>query len=205
LIIINVFYIKMSSSPKEEIKLNKPKGDSNFFRGDSLLNESLRSNVDEIKENRKFIKFLLKNLNAKKNYSVDILKRDCIELLKDFKGDISKITDEEKNSCKDFNINVVIHYFVKEEKLEYLKAVVEAYYILIEDKEIFFEWFTRENSNHMTGFEIAAQRSNKDIIKYIYEIIKKTDVGKLKLNEKRNNLFHYAAKRNECFPIVKFF
>jgi hypothetical protein len=55
---------------------------------------------------------------------------------------------------------------------------------------------------NMTALEIAVQRPNKEIIKYLYEIIKKTDENKLRFREKRNNLFHLAAKRNECFPIV---
>ena len=99
---------------------------------------------------------------------------------------------------------LVVHHFVREEKMDYLKAIVEAYYVIIDDKEKFFNWFSAENSKELTPFDIASQRPNKDIIKYMYEIIKKTDEGKLRLTEKRNNLFHYAAKRNECYPIVTY-
>ena len=91
---------------------------------------------------------------------------------------------------------------MREEKLDYLKALTEAYYVLIEDKEKFFEWFTMENSENMTPLDIAAQFSNKDIIKYLYEILKKTNESKLRLTERRNNLFHYAAKCNQSYPIV---
>ena len=81
---------------------------------------------------------------------------------------------------------------------------MESYYILVDEKERFYEWFTMENQDSMTPFDIAAQYSNKDIIKYLYEILKKTDENRLKLTEKRNNLFHYAAKSNHCYPIVIF-
>jgi hypothetical protein len=58
-----------------------------------------------------------------------------------------------------------------------------------------------ENSMNLTPIEMAVQRGNREIIKFLYEIIKKTDEEKFKL-ENRNNLFHYAAKRDECYPIV---
>jgi len=80
--------------------------------------------------------------------------------------------------------------------------VTEAYYNLIEDKEIFYHWFCSENNDNMTPFDLASMRSNKDIIKYVYEIVKRREFFKYKLLEKRNNFFHYAAKKNECFPIV---
>ena len=46
------------------------------------------------------------------------------------------------------------------------------------------------------------QYSNTNPIKYLFDIIKNTNEKKLKLSEKRNNMFHSAAKSNECFPIV---
>jgi hypothetical protein len=54
----------------------------------------------------------------------------------------------------------------------------------------------------MNPFDLSAMRSNKDVIKYLYEIIKRRDFLKHKILEKRNNFFHYAAKKNECYPIV---
>ena len=62
-----------------------------------------------------------------------------------------------------------------------------------------------ENNENLTGFDIAAQRGNKDVIKFLFEIISKTDEGKLRLTEKRNSIFHYAAKKNQCYPIVFFY
>jgi len=83
--------------------------------------------------------------------------------------------------------------------------VTESYFEIIEDKEIFYQWFCSDNSQNMNPFDISATRSNRDIIKYLYEIIKTQNFLKLKLLEKRNNFFHYAAKKNECFPIVMIF
>lgn len=100
---------------------------------------------------------------------------------------------------------IVAHYFVKEEKLESLRIIVECYYVLIEDKDKFYDWLLAENSDEMTILELVAQRPNKEIIKYLYDLINKTDESKLRINERRNNLFHLAAKRNECYPIVFFY
>ena len=99
-------------------------------------------------------------------------------------------------------IILVIHVCIREEKFEILRVVTESYYDIIEDKEIFYQWFCSENSDNMNPFDLSAMRSNKDIIKYIYEIIKRRDFLKFKLLEKRNNFFHYAAKKNECYSIV---
>ena len=93
---------------------------------------------------------------------------------------------------------------MKKENLDYLKTIVEGYYILVENKDNFFNWITSENSEWMTPIDIACQFPNKETIKYLFDFIKKTSEKKLKLAEKRNNLFHYAAKSNECFPIVTF-
>lgn len=81
--------------------------------------------------------------------------------------------------------------------------MVDAYKYLIDENDRFFDWFLMENSQNMTVLDLASQRSNKEIIKYLYEVIKKADKNQLKFAERRNNLFHYAAKRNECFPIVR--
>jgi hypothetical protein len=99
-------------------------------------------------------------------------------------------------------INPVLHYCVKEEKYDYLLIINSAYKILIEENEMYMDWFLFENSVGMNILDLAAQRANKDIIKYIYSIIKNQRGLNLFMN--RNNVFHYAAKRNECFPIVSF-
>jgi hypothetical protein len=61
------------------------------------------------------------------------------------------------------------------------------------------------NRNYMTVLDISAQRGNKEIIKYLYSKVKDVDKSFLRLTDRKNNLFHYAAKRNECYPIVRLF
>lgn len=101
--------------------------------------------------------------------------------------------------------NIVVHILTADEKTEHLKIIVESYYLLVEDKEEFYNWFMMENKEELTGFDIAAQKGNKDVINFLFEIISKTDEGKLRLTEKRNSIFHYAAKKNQCYPIVFFY
>lgn len=101
--------------------------------------------------------------------------------------------------------NIVVHILTTDEKPEHLRIIVESYYLFVEDKDKFYNWFMMENKENLTGFDIAAQRSNKDVIKFLFEIISKTDEGKLRLTEKRNSIFHYAAKKNQCYPIVFFY
>jgi hypothetical protein len=96
----------------------------------------------------------------------------------------------------------VLHHCVREEKYEYLIAITEAYEYLLNDRSKFLNWFLGLNGANMNILDISGQRANKEIIKYLYSKIKDIDRSLLKLTDKRNNLFHYAAKRNECYPIV---
>jgi hypothetical protein len=61
---------------------------------------SNKSYNEEIKENRKFISQLLRQLSQKKNSPCDVLKKECIEILKTYERDIIMLVDDEKNSCK---------------------------------------------------------------------------------------------------------
>lgn len=97
---------------------------------------------------------------------------------------------------------LVAHICVKKENFDFLKAIVESYIYLVENKEDFYNWITAENSEGMSPIDIASQYSNTNPIKYLFDIIKNTNEKKLKLSEKRNNMFHSAAKSNECFTIV---
>lgn len=97
-----------------------------------------------------------------------------------------------------------MHILVKEEKIESLKIIVEAYYLELE-KDIFYAWFTSENQEKLTGLDISAQKNNKEIIKYLFGKISKTEEKVLRLDEKRNTFFHYAAKKNQSFPIIFFY
>jgi hypothetical protein len=179
----------MNNSSEDYVEINR---ESNL---------SSKSYSEEIKENRKFIAILLRLLSQKKNLPSEALRKECIEILKTYERDITVLFDEEQNTGIEVSLPLVIHHCVREEKYEYLVAVTESYEYLL-DRDRFFQWFLAQNSNNMTVLDIAAQRGNKEIIKYLYSRIKNIDKTVLRLTDKRNNIFHYAAKRNECYPIV---
>jgi hypothetical protein len=96
--------------------------------------------------------------------------------------------------------NLVLHICVKEERYESMIAIVEAYHYMFKNKASFTHWFFALNGNKMTALEIAAQKGNKDIIKYLYNQI--SDKSLLGIIGCRSNVFHSAAKNNQCYPIV---
>ena len=62
-----------------------------------------------------------------------------------------------------------------------------------------------ENKENLTILDIACQKGNKIIIKYLFSIISKTDESKLRLTEKRNSIFHNSAKNNQTYSIIFFY
>ena len=56
-----------------------------------------------------------------------------------------------------------------------MKVVTESYFDILNDKEKFYKWFCLENNEDMNAFDISAQRSNRAIIQYIYDIVRKED------------------------------
>lgn len=74
------------------------KSESTSYIPESGSSQSLMSNQEEIKENRKFISYIFRSLVQKKNHMYSSLVRLCIEILKTYKRDITKLVDEEKNS-----------------------------------------------------------------------------------------------------------
>jgi hypothetical protein len=60
----------------------------------------VNSTQDEIKENRKIITYVFRNLSQKKNQSNDILIKDTIDILTQSNKDVTKIYDEDMNTCK---------------------------------------------------------------------------------------------------------
>jgi hypothetical protein len=173
-------------------------------KNNSHLNESFISNQEELIHNRKFITYIIRSLNQKRIKSMEMLHIECLDLLKQYNKDITNLIDEDKNNRNlIFYFILVAHILIKEDKFSYLRSIVEAYYHLIDDKDKFYNWLTNENSENMTPLEIAAHSGNKEIIKYLYDIFKKANEERLKISSNRNNLFHYAAKSNQSFSLVK--
>jgi hypothetical protein len=73
--------------------------DSINLKNDSILNESVKGAQEEIKENRKFIQYVFRTLNHKKNMQSDVLHKECVEILRN-RDNITKIVDEDNNNCK---------------------------------------------------------------------------------------------------------
>ncbi len=151
----------------------------------------------EIKENRKIMNNLLKNLSSMKNNTCEELIKYVSDYLLNNSKDICELYDEEKNTLG--------HFLTKEEKEDQLKIIIDSYYLLLEDKDIFYKWFMLENKDNLTILDIACQKGNKIIIKYLFSIISKTDESKLRLTEKRNSIFHNSAKNNQCYPIIFYY
>jgi hypothetical protein len=82
----------MKNSLREEPEFTKN-------RNESMVSESIKSVQEEIKENRKFINYLLRTLSQKKNLPSEILSKECMEILRNCEKDITKLVDEDRNNC----------------------------------------------------------------------------------------------------------
>ena len=156
-----------------------------------------KEKILEIKDNRKIMNNLLKNISTMKNNTYEELIKYVSEYLLNNSKDICELYDEEKNT--------LAHFLTIEEKEEQLKIIIDSYYLLLDNKDIFYKWFMLENKENLTILDIACQKGNKIIIKYLFSIISKTDESKLRLTEKRNSIFHNSAKNNQTYPIIFFY
>jgi hypothetical protein len=74
--------------------------ESLFPQSQSSFNESFAAGHLDVKENRKFINYLFRSLNLKRSQPYDTLLKTCVEILRQYEKDITKIVDEDKNHCK---------------------------------------------------------------------------------------------------------
>ena len=161
-------------------------------------NSSLnKEKILDIKEKRKIMNLLLKKLSTMRGCTYEELIKFVSDYLKNKSNDICEIYDEANNT--------LAHFLTNEEKDEQLKIIIDSYYLLLDDKEQFFNWFMFENKENLTILDIACQKGNKIIIKYLFSILSKTDESKFRLTEKRNSIFHSSAKTNQCYPIIFFY
>jgi hypothetical protein len=65
----------------------------------SIATCSVNSTQDDIRENRKIITHVFRSLSQKKNQPNEILIKDITDLLNQSGKDITKIYDEELNTC----------------------------------------------------------------------------------------------------------
>ena len=139
-------------------------------------------------------------LNLAKSYKLrnsEDLQKSIIKTINESKIDPSYI--------RDTNGETLIHLIIKEDKLESLELIIESYITLLGFSDRFFEWFLSENNDGQTVLDICVKYSNKDIIKYIYEVVSKTTESNFRLKENRKGIFHYAAIYNQIYPIIYFY
>ena len=134
--------------------------------------------------------------------SYELLNSDDIQ-----KSIIKAINESEINPAllKDNNGETLTHLIIKEDKLDCLELIIESYITLLGFSDRFFEWFLSENNEGQTVLDICVKYNNKDIIKYIYEIVSKTTESNFRLKENRKGIFHYAAIYNKIYPILYFY
>ena len=105
----------------------------------------------------------------------------------------------------DDNKNTFLHILTENSKFYALKVICDTYYILIEDENLFFKWFFYENIEKLNVLDIASIKANKKILSYLYSILSKTNISWLKLDDienKKNTIFHYSAKKNKYYSIL---
>ena len=109
-----------------------------------------------------------------------------------------------QNICEiiDDNNNTFAHLLVNEENIDLLKIVCDIYYLLIKNKDEYYDWFLKENNENLTILDKASIKCNREMLEYFYEIISRTDGSKLKFNIKKNNIFHFSAKYNQYYSIL---
>jgi ankyrin repeat protein len=147
---------------------------------------------------------------------VNSIIKEVLDLAKNYKlmnseniqnSIIKTINNSEINPSyiKNQNGETLTHLIIKEDKLESLELIIESYITLLGFSDRFFEWFLSENKDGQTVLDICVKYSNKDIIKYIYEIVSKTTESNFRLKENRKGIFHYAAIHNKIYPIIYFY
>ena len=151
----------------------------------------------EIKEIRKTMTTIIRGITHMKNSPFPEIKEQAINLLRSQDRDIVELLDEDNNT--------LAHLCVKESKLELIKAIISSYEDILTKGEKFFKWLMQENSEDLTIYDMASQKGNKDILKYLFEVVHSHETTTINITQHRNNIFHNAAKNNQCFPIIYFF
>ncbi len=149
------------------------------------------------KETRKFISTLLKTCAQAKVKGYDDIKSQVISDLNSFSKDISLIRSENNDTL---GILAVI-----EDKIDTVRIIIDSYLHILGSTEQFFNWVFEYNKDKANVFDVAAERGNINIIQYLFVILSKTSEVRLELKEPKNNLFHFAAQHNQCYPIIFFY
>ena len=156
--------------------------------------------VDQKPDINKVNSLILEVLNLAKSY----VYRNTEDIQKSILKAINN-SNINPSYIKNNDGETLAHLIIKEDKLESLELIIESYITLLGFSDRFFEWFLSENKDGQTVLDICVKYSNKDIIKYIYEIVSKTTETNFRLKENRKGIFHYAAIYNKIYPIIYFY
>ena len=159
------------------------------------MNDENKINV--LRENRKIISLIKKTIFQMKSNSFETIKTKIKKILQESKKDITEIVND--------NNNTLAHISVIQGKYVELKIIIESYLEILGRNEEYYNFLMKENDENLTIFDLSAQKGNKEIIKFIYEQISGVESQTIKINKNKNNIFHNAAKKNQCFPIIYFF
>lgn len=169
----------------------------NQFPQDDENYEKKKRSPAELKAIRKTMSHILRLISSLKSSPFDEIKSKVIEALNNQEKDIIELIDEDENT--------LAHLCVKESKIDILRVIIESYIDILGKSEKFYKWLMFENNEFLTIFDLSAQISNKEVIKYLFETIASDEERTLNITERRNNVFHNAAKNNQCYPIIFFF
>ena len=156
--------------------------------------EDTKPNIEKVNS------IIIEVLNLAQSYKLrnsEDIQKSIIKTINDSKIDPSYI--------KNIKGETLTHLIIKEDKLESLELIIESYITLLGFSDRFFEWFLSEDNEGQTVLDICVKYSNKDIIKYIYEVVSKTTESNFRLKENRKGIFHYAAIYNQIYPIIYFY
>jgi ankyrin repeat protein len=169
----------------------------NDYGNDSIIfiDEEPKPDIEKVNS---IIKQVLELARSYKINNFENIQKSIIKIINNSEINPSNI--------KNKNGETLTHLIIKEGDLESLKLIIESYIQLLGFTSLFFDWFLSEDNDGQTILEICVKYSNnKDIIKYIYEIVSKTTDSNFRLKENRKGIFHYAAIYNKIYPIIYFY
>ena len=139
----------------------------------------------DIEKYNEVIKEIIECVNSYKLWNSENIQNSIIKIIN--KSEISP------SYLKNKNDETLMHLIIKEDKLESLELLIESHITLLGFSDSFLEWFLSENNEDQTVLDICVKYNNKNIIKYIFEIVNKSTESNFRLKENRKSIFQYTA------------
>ena len=172
---------------KTESSVSDKSDNSNFSTNEKEIPSLMKNVINKI------ITYQNQNESKKDEEISFLIKNSLFEINKK----IYNIKDEKNNTF--------LHILSKLSLYYPLKIICDTYYLILDDKEVFYKWFLLENSEKLNVLDIASIKGNRQILSYMHSIIIKTNESLLKFddkNNKENTLFHSCAKYNQYYSIL---